>query len=193
MMILKRLNIKSTINLFLIFFSFKTFAQGPLPLTTQPILSRNIQEKKSEWKVIPEFKSLEFSKDRSQHNIQTLSDLSIDSNNINQEVIKTSTSRNAEVFHIPFRVNLIDHKKNQEGQANATIYPLQGILTWKADLNGQAIIQTLSIVNDVKTDYEHSLSLKDEVPLQLKQILETQSEIINSIMSKTKKSPSVTP
>jgi len=48
-------------------------------------------------------------------------------------------------------------------------------------------------VNDVKKDYEHSLSLKDEVPLQLKQILETQSEIINSIMSKTKKSPSVTP
>ena len=193
MVILNKLNIKSKFSLILFIFSFNVFAQGPLPLSTQQTPEKPTQIKKSERKVIPEFKSLEYSKDRSQNNTRILSEFAIDSNNINQEVIKTSTTHIAEIFHIPFRVNLIDHKMNQAGQANATIYPLQGILIWKADQNGQANIQVLSTVTGLKADYEHTLSLKDEVPFRLKQILETQSEIINSIMNKTKKSSSTTP
>ena len=60
-MILKKLT-KSKIFLFVFIFSFNVFAQGPLPLTTQPNPKKTIQEKKSEWKIIPEFKNLEYSK-----------------------------------------------------------------------------------------------------------------------------------
>jgi hypothetical protein len=82
---------------------------------------------------------------------------------------------------------LIDYKKNESGTQSGRLYRLEGLLTWKAEAKGQALIQIVNLVSDDQKDFKHLLELKNEIPLQLKRILETQSEIINSILSNSPK------
>lgn len=170
------------------FFHFKIFAQGPLPLNNPPFTQgKPFSNKKSEWREIPEFKTLQYPKAFIHESAHILRDFSIDSNNISKEIKKTLTAENAQVFHIPFRVNLIDYKKNETGNMLGKMYHLEGLLTWKVESQGQALIHIQNLSSDDNSDYRHLLELKNEVPKHLKKILETQSEIINSILSKSLK------
>jgi hypothetical protein len=169
------------------FFNFTIYAQGPLPLNNPPFTHGKPFLNKSKWKEIPEFSRLEYPKALMAESSKILRDFSIDSNNISYEFKTPLKSEKAQIFHIPFRVNLIDYKKNESGTQNERLYRLEGLLTWKAESKGQALVQIVNLVSDDQKDFKHLLELKNEIPLQLKKILETQSEIINSILSNSPK------
>jgi hypothetical protein len=168
---------------FFIIVSLKIFAQGPLPLNNPPFTQGKPFLNKSKWKQIPEFVSLEYPKAIMAESSQILKDFFIDSNNISHEFKTPLKSDKAQIFHIPFRVNLIDYKKNDSGAQSGRLYRLEGLLTWKAESKGEALVQVMNLVSDDQKDFKHLLELRNEIPLQIKKILETQSEIINSILS----------
>ncbi len=179
-------------NLGFYFFGFLTtheiFAQGPLPLNNPPFTQgKPFSNKKSEWREISEFKNLETPHGFIPNSAQVLKDFSIDSNNIIQEFKKTLSSKNAQIFHIPFRVSLIDYKKNDLGNMHGKIYHLEGLLTWKVETRGEAFIHIQTLSSDKNNDYGHQLELKNEIPKHLKKVFETQSEIINAILGKSLK------
>lgn len=168
--------------------TYKIFAQGPLPLNNPPFTQgKPFSNKKSQWREINEFKSLETLNGFSPNSAQVLKDFAIDSNNIVQEFKKTLNSKKAQVFHIPFRVNLIDYKKNTSGNIHGKIYYLEGLLTWKVETHGEAFIQIQNLTSDNRSDFRHQLEIKNEIPKHLKKVFETQSEIINAILEKSLK------
>ena len=185
----KNPSINSTLIIFFFnLLAFTVFAQGPLPLNNPPFTQgKPFSNNKSHWKEIPEFKNLEYPSSLMAESSQILKDFSIDSNNISHEFKTPLKSDRAQIFHIPFRVNLIDYKKNESGSHSGRLYRLEGLLTWKAEAKGQALIQVVNLVSEDQKDFKHLLELRNEIPLQLKNILETQSEIINSILSKSSK------
>ena len=178
---------KVIVLVFFNLFNFTISAQGPLPLNNPPFTQGKPFLNISKWKEIPEFSSLEYPKALMAESSKVLRDFSIDSNNISYEFKTPLKSEKAQIFHIPFRVNLIDYKKNESGTQSGRLYRLEGLLTWKAEAKGQALIQIVNLVSDDKKDFKHLLELKNEIPLHLKRILETQSEIINSILSNSPK------
>ena len=175
--------------IFLNFFKLNLFAQGPLPLNNPPFSQGKPFSNKAIWKEIPEFKNLKYPKAYNPEVTQILKNFSIDSNNIHYEFKKTFASEKTQIFHIPFRVDLIDYKKSTGGAVNGNIYRLQGLLTLKAESKGQALIQIQNLSSDQSEDFGHLLELKADLPLYIKKVLETQSEIINSILKYSSKSP----